>query len=120
MVFEFDWGVLGVEVCEDIWSPDGPMRRRCYAGAELMVNISASPYRMGVMGTRREMINTRAGDNQCVVAYVNQVGANDGLIFDGGGFVVKGAALEFLNPDADQVARQVVSTGELWSVSPAR
>jgi NAD+ synthase (glutamine-hydrolysing) len=89
MVFEFDWGVLGVEVCEDIWSPDGPMRRRCYAGAELMVNISASPYRMGVMGTRREMINTRAGDNQCVVAYVNQVGANDGLIFDGGGFVVQ-------------------------------
>lgn len=89
MVFEFDWGVMGVEVCEDIWSPDGPMRRRCYAGAELMVNISASPYRMGVMGTRREMINTRAGDNQCVIAYVNQVGANDGLIFDGGGFVVQ-------------------------------
>lgn len=89
MVFEFDWGVMGVEVCEDIWSPDGPMRRRCYAGAELMVNISASPYRMGVMGTRREMINTRAGDNQCVIAYVNQVGANDGLVFDGGGFVVQ-------------------------------
>jgi NAD+ synthase (glutamine-hydrolysing) len=54
-----------------------------------MVNISASPYRMGVMGTRREMLNTRSGDNQCLVAYVNQVGANDGLIFDGGGFVVQ-------------------------------
>ena len=87
MVFAFDWGTLGVEVCEDIWSPDGPMRRRCYAGAELMVNISASPFRMGVMGTRREMIATRAGDNQCVIAYVNLVGANDGLVFDGGGFV---------------------------------
>lgn len=87
LVFEFDWGTLGVEVCEDVWSPDGPMRRRCYAGSELIVNISASPYRMGVMGTRREMLATRSGDNQCTLAYVNAVGANDGLIFDGGGFV---------------------------------
>ncbi len=87
LVFTFDWGTLGVEVCEDVWSPDGPMRRRCYAGAELIVNISASPYRMGVMGTRREMLATRSGDNQCTLAYVNSVGANDGLIFDGGGFV---------------------------------
>ncbi|MEZ4407574.1 MAG: NAD(+) synthase [Polyangiales bacterium] len=87
LVFEFDWGVLGVEVCEDIWSPDGPMRRRCYAGAELITNISASPFRTGVMGTRREMLATRSGDNQCTLAYVNLAGANDGLIFDGGGFV---------------------------------
>ena len=87
LVFPFDFGTLGVEVCEDVWSPDGPMRRRCYAGAELIVNISASPYRMGVMGTRREMLATRSGDNQCTLAYVNSVGANDGLIFDGGGFV---------------------------------
>jgi NAD+ synthase (glutamine-hydrolysing) len=42
---------------------------------------------MGVMGTRREMLATRSGDNQCTLAYVNSVGANDGLIFDGGGFV---------------------------------
>jgi NAD+ synthase (glutamine-hydrolysing) len=87
LVFAFDFGVLAVEVCEDVWSPDGPMRRRCYAGAELVLNLSASPYRMGVMGTRREMLATRSGDNQCTLAYVNAVGANDGLIFDGGGFV---------------------------------
>jgi NAD+ synthase (glutamine-hydrolysing) len=87
LVFEFDFGVLAVEVCEDSWSPDGPMRRRCYAGAELVVNISASPFRTGVMGTRREMLATRSSDNQCTLAYVNSVGANDGLIFDGGGFV---------------------------------
>ncbi len=87
MVFEFDFGTLAVEVCEDIWSPDGPMRRRCYAGAELVVNLSASPFRMGVMGTRREMLATRSADNQCALAYVNAVGANDGLIFDGGAFV---------------------------------
>lgn len=87
LVFTFDFGTLAVEVCEDVWSPDGPMRRRCYAGAELVLNISASPYRMGVMGTRREMLATRSGDNQCTLAYVNSVGANDGLVFDGGGFV---------------------------------
>ena len=87
LVFAFDFGTLAVEVCEDVWSPDGPMRRRCYAGAELVLNLSASPYRMGVMGTRREMLATRSGDNQCTLAYANSVGANDGLIFDGGGFI---------------------------------
>jgi NAD+ synthase (glutamine-hydrolysing) len=87
LVFDFDFGTLAVEVCEDVWSPDGPMRRRCYAGAELVVNLSASPYRMGVMGTRREMLATRSADNQCALAYVNSVGANDGLVFDGGCFV---------------------------------
>jgi NAD+ synthase (glutamine-hydrolysing) len=87
LVFDFDFGTLAVEVCEDIWSPDGPMRRRCYAGAELVVNLSASPFRTGVMGTRREMLATRSGDNQCALVYANLVGANDGLIFDGGGFV---------------------------------
>lgn len=87
VVFDFDWGVLGVEVCEDVWTPDGPMRRRCFAGAEVIVNVSASPFRTGVMGTRREMLATRSADNQCTLVYVNLVGANDGLIFDGGGFV---------------------------------
>jgi len=44
-VFDFDFGTLAVEVCEDVWSPDGPMRRRCYSGAEVVVNVSASPKR---------------------------------------------------------------------------
>lgn len=87
LVLEFDFGVIGVEVCEDIWSPDGPMRRRAFAGAELICNISASPFRVGVLQTRRELIATRASDNQCAIAYTNLVGANDGLIFDGGGWV---------------------------------
>jgi NAD+ synthase (glutamine-hydrolysing) len=86
-VFSFDFGVLAVEVCEDIWSPDGPMRRRSYSGAEVVCNISASPFRAGVVSTRREMIATRASDNQATIVYANLVGGNDGLIFDGGGFV---------------------------------
>jgi len=86
-LFRFDFGTIGVEVCEDIWSPDGPMRRRCYSGAEIICNLSASPFRASVTGTRREMIATRASDNQCTIAYANLVGANDGLVFDGGGYV---------------------------------
>jgi NAD+ synthase (glutamine-hydrolysing) len=89
IVFDFDFGTVGVEVCEDLWSPDGPMRRRSYAGAEVILNLSASPYRLGVFSTRREMIATRSSDNQCTVAYANLVGGNDGLVFDGGGFVAQ-------------------------------
>ena len=54
--FAFDFGDVAVEVCEDAWSPDGPMRRRCYSGAEIVVNVSSSPYRMGIESTRREML----------------------------------------------------------------
>jgi NAD+ synthase (glutamine-hydrolysing) len=86
-LFEFDFGLLTVEVCEDVWSPDGPMRRRCYSGAELVVNVSSSPFRVGVVSTRREMLATRSSDNQATLAYANMVGAQDGLVFDGGGHV---------------------------------
>jgi NAD+ synthase (glutamine-hydrolysing) len=83
----FDFGTVALEVCEDLWSPDGPMRRRCYSGAELVLNLSASPFRAGIAATRREMIATRAADNQATVVYSNLVGGNDGLVFDGGGLV---------------------------------
>ncbi len=89
LVLEFDFGVMGVEVCEDLWSPEGPIRRRTYAGAELICNLSASPFRIGMLQTRRELISTRAADFQCTLAYTNLIGANDGLVFDGGGWVVQ-------------------------------
>ncbi|CAM3366440.1 NAD(+) synthase [Corallococcus sp. ZKHCc1 1396] len=86
-LFQFDFGVVAPEVCEDIWSADGPMRRRSYSGGELVVNLSASPFRLGFWDTRRELIATRASDHQVTIAYANAVGSNDGLIFDGGGFI---------------------------------
>jgi NAD+ synthase (glutamine-hydrolysing) len=93
LVFELDFGTVALEVCEDGWSPDGPMRRRSFAGAELVVNLSASPFRVGIADTRREMIATRAADCQATLAYVNLVGANDGLVFDGGGYVSQNGRL---------------------------
>jgi len=92
-IFAFDFGTLAVEVCEDAWTPDGPMRRRCFSGAEVVVNISASPYRVGVVSTRREMLATRSSDNHAVLAYANQVGSQDGLVFDGGGYVFQNGRL---------------------------
>lgn len=86
-LFELDFGIVAVEVCEDAWSPDGPMRRRSYSGAEVVVNVSSSPYRVGVVSTRREMLSTRSADNQVTLVYGNSVGSQDGLIFDGGGYV---------------------------------
>ena len=87
LIFRFDFGVMAPEVCEDAWTTECPMRRRTYSGAELVVNISGSAFRVGTDQTRREMLITRAGDHQCTLAYVNLVGGNDGLLFDGGGFV---------------------------------
>jgi NAD+ synthase (glutamine-hydrolysing) len=97
-LFEFDFGTVAVEVCEDAWSPDGPMRRRCYSGAEIVVNVSSSPYRMGIDSTRREMLATRAADNQAVLLYANAVGGQDGLIYDGGGFLFQSGRLVFEAP----------------------
>lgn len=92
-LFGFDFGQMAAEVCEDAWSPDGPMRRRCYSGAEIVVNVSCSPYRMGIDATRREMLATRAADNQAVLLYANVVGGQDGLIYDGGGFIFQNGRL---------------------------
>jgi NAD+ synthase (glutamine-hydrolysing) len=92
-IFRFDFGLVAIEVCEDAWSPDGPMRRRCYSGAELVVNVSSSPFRSGVGATRHEMLATRSSDNQSVLIYANAVGAQDGLIFDGGGLVFQNGRL---------------------------
>ncbi len=92
-IFRVDFGLVAIEVCEDAWSPDGPMRRRCYSGAEIVVNVSSSPYRMGIESTRREMLATRAADNQTVLIYANAVGGQDGLIYDGGGLVFQNGRL---------------------------
>lgn len=108
LVFDFDFGSVALEVCEDLWSPDGPMRRRSYAGAEVVLNLSASPFRLGVVATRREIIATRAADNQVVVAYANVVGANDGLVFDGGGFVAQNGRMVLDAPRYREGVSQVV------------
>jgi len=79
--------VIGVSICEDIWYPDGPPQDQANSGAQLLVNISASPYRAGKLGAREHMLSTRAADNVAYVAFCNLVGGQDELVFDGGSVV---------------------------------
>jgi NAD+ synthase (glutamine-hydrolysing) len=75
--------LIGPTVCEDIWQPGPPATDLALAGAQLIVNISASPFHVGKEREREQMLQTRARDNLCYVAFVNAVGAQDELVFDG-------------------------------------
>jgi NAD+ synthase (glutamine-hydrolysing) len=97
-VFEIGRGVVGVSVCEDIWYADGPpVTQALDGGAEVLVNISSSPYHVGRFETRRRMLATRAADTCAYVAYVNLVGGQDELVFDGQSMI--------LAPDGEVIAR---------------
>ncbi len=74
---------VGVNICEDIWYPDGPARSQALSGAEVIININASPYHKGKWKFRRHMLTTRASDNVAIIAYTNMVGGQDELVFDG-------------------------------------
>jgi NAD+ synthase (glutamine-hydrolysing) len=88
-VFELGRTVIGVNICEDIWYPGDPTRTQCLqGGATLIVNISSSPYHAGKRDARQKMLSTRAWDYSTFVAYVNLVGGQDELVFDGGSMVV--------------------------------
>jgi NAD+ synthase (glutamine-hydrolysing) len=78
---------VGVSVCEDIWLPGGPVGRLARAGADVVVNINASPFHRGKWRDRHRMLGTRASDNAVVIAYVNLVGGQDELVFDGNSVV---------------------------------
>lgn len=79
---------FGVSVCEDIWYPAGPPEAQAAAGAELLLNISASPYQSGKIASRERMLATRAADNVAIVAFCNLVGGQDELIFDGSSLII--------------------------------
>ena len=74
---------IGVNICEDIWLPEGPTRKQVSAGAEVIVNINASPFHIGKSRAREQMLATRARENGVFVIYVNAVGGQDELVFDG-------------------------------------
>ena len=78
---------VGVSICEDAWNPAGPILDQADSGAELIVNLNASPYAEGKLARRERMMATRAADASCALVYVNQVGGQDELVFDGGSMV---------------------------------
>ena len=83
LLLRFGDVVVGPTICEDIWQPGPPATDLALAGAQLVVNISASPFHVGKDREREEMLRVRARDNSCFVALCNMVGGQDELIFDG-------------------------------------
>jgi len=79
---------VGINICEDMWFDTGPFTVQARSGAEVLVDISASPYHKGKRGWRELMVSKRARDNAAYVAYNNMVGGQDELVFDGGGVIV--------------------------------
>jgi NAD+ synthase (glutamine-hydrolysing) len=86
-IFEQNGMRVGVTVCEDCWYPSGPMAWQAEHGAELMVNINGSPFHAGKRVERERMVAGRAADYGAYVAYVNTVGGQDELVFDGNSVV---------------------------------
>lgn len=79
---------MGVTICEDMWYEAGPAIVQAYAGARVLINISASPYHAGKGLSRERMFATRASDSMAIVIHNNLVGGQDELVFDGGSLII--------------------------------
>jgi NAD+ synthase (glutamine-hydrolysing) len=79
---------VGISVCEDVWFADGPVAQQGIAGADVVVNLNASPYNSGRRRERLAMLQERVAEAGCAIAYVNQVGGQDELVFDGDSLMV--------------------------------
>ena len=79
---------VGINICEDIWYETGPATAQAYAGAEVIINISASPYHAGKGDARRIMLSTLAADNMAIIACNNLIGGQDELVFDGNSMIL--------------------------------
>jgi NAD+ synthase (glutamine-hydrolysing) len=88
LLLRFGDVIVGPTICEDVWQPGPPTTDLALAGAQLVVNISASPFHVGKGLEREEMLRVRARDNSCFFAMCNMVGGQDELIFDGGSVVL--------------------------------
>lgn len=117
-IFQLGDVLIGINICEDIWYPGGPTQVQSLAGAHIIINVSASPYHSAKGGDRERMLATRAEDNAVVLAYVNLVGGQDELVFDGdslvfderGGLIARGKVFEeeliFADINTEKVFRE--------------
>ncbi len=110
---------IGFNVCEDIWFASGPTEAQSYNGAHLIVNINASPYHRGKGDWREKMLATRASDNGVVLAYVNLVGGQDELVFDGNSLIFDGRG-EKLAEASQFVEQLLVQDLDMGAVFRAR
>ncbi|OGP55159.1 MAG: NAD+ synthase [Deltaproteobacteria bacterium RBG_13_52_11] len=98
LVFELQGVKIGVSICEDIWHAGDPLKTETVIGdAEVVINISASPFHAGKRDARQRIISSQASDNAVIIAYVNLVGGQDELVFDGNSMII--------NPRGELIAR---------------
>ena len=89
-VFWYEDVGVGISICEDIWIEDGPSSQQVENGASLIININASPYDQNKSDLRKELVVNQAKKLGVPIIYLNMVGGQDELVFDGGSFVVDG------------------------------
>ena len=114
---------MGVSICEDLWFADGPVAAECAGGgASLVVNVNASPYSMGRGADRLAVARARVAEAGCAIAYVNQVGGQDELVFDGASFVMdpSGAAVAAAPAFRETVLTVDVARSSLGVDAPCR
>lgn len=88
VTLDVDGATIGVAICEDIWQDGGPVADLATKNIDLLLTINGSPYEEGKTNTRFELAQRRAAEVNAPVIYLNQVGGQDDLVFDGGSFVV--------------------------------
>ena len=86
-LFEIAGVRVGVSICEDAWANTGPIYDLSDGGAEVIVNLNASPYHRGKLSERESLLQTRAADADSIIVYANLVGGQDELVFDGASLV---------------------------------
>jgi NAD+ synthase (glutamine-hydrolysing) len=99
----------GFSICEDIWYPDGTERQDVLKGAEVLININASPYALKKQDFKENFLRSRASDNLCFLVYTNLVGANDELVFNGESLVI--------DPKGDIIAKAKAFEEDILHVS---
>lgn len=99
----------GFSICEDIWYPDGTERQDTLKGAEVLININASPYALKKQAFKENFLKARASDNLCFLVYTNLVGANDELVFNGESLVI--------GPKGDIIAKAKAFEEDILHVS---
>ena len=119
VMFTLGEACIGVSVCEDIWSPGGPVGKLAAAGADVVLNINASPFHRNKSESRHRMLGQRAADYGIALAYVNLVGGQDELVFDGDSLVfdASGEIIAEAQPFEDEL---LVCDVELEQVFRAR
>ncbi len=119
-VFKLNGIRIGLNICEDVWRP-GPMRASRAAGAECMLVINGSPFETGSQEHRETVVRRRIEETGIPVVYVNHVGGQDELVFDGGSFVMDGdGEIAFRARSFEETLHTVVLEGTARGVVPVR